>query len=153
MIRHLSGAEPKKLWAIGGCFEYPQFATWDDGDNVSCLMQCENDVMAFIFANRTAAHGSAVETEIVGTHGTLRIGTTPSSSLVEVLSTNGVCHECFQDFVSRWHDAYITEMEVFCDYVAKGQAAEPNVYDGTKATRVAYACKESFLKNELLTLD
>ena len=117
LIRWLTGSEPKKIWAIGGCFEFP------------------------------------VETEIVGTHGTLRIGATPSSSLVEVLSTNGVCHECFQDFVSRWHDAYVTEMEVFCDYVAKGQAAEPNVYDGTKATRVAYACKESFLKNELLTLD
>ena len=82
-----------------------------------------------------------------------RIGATPSSSLVEALSEHGVCHECYQDFVSRWHDAYITEMEVFCDYVAKGEAAEPNVYDGTKATRVAYACKESFLKNELLTLD
>ena len=134
LIRWLTGSEPKKIWAIGGCFEFPQFKDWDDGDNVS-------------------AHGSAVETEIVGTHGTLRIGTTPSSSLVEVLSTNGVCHECYQDFISRWHDAYITEMEVFCDYVAKGQAAEPNVYDGTKATRVAYACKESFLKNEMLTLD
>ena len=153
LIRWLTGSEPKKIWAIGGCFEYPQFKDWDDGDNVSCLMQCENDVMAFMFANRTAAHGSAVETEIVGTHGTLRIGATPSSSLVEVLSDHGVCHECYQDFVSRWHDAYITEMEVFCDYVAQGKAAEPNVYDGTKATRVAYACKESFLKNELLTLN
>ena len=153
LIRWLTGSEPKKIWAIGGCFEFPQFKDWDDGDNVSCLMQCENDAMAFMFAGRTAAHGAAVETEIVGTHGTLRIGATPASSLVEVLSENGVCSECYQDFVSRWHDAYITEMEVFCDYVAKGKAAEPNVYDGTAATRIAYCCKESFLKNELLTLD
>ena len=35
LIRWLTGSEPKKIWAIGGCFEYPQFKDWDDGDNVS----------------------------------------------------------------------------------------------------------------------
>ena len=40
LIRWLTGSEPKKIWAIGGCFEFPQFKDWDDGDNVSCLMQC-----------------------------------------------------------------------------------------------------------------
>ena len=60
LIRWLTGSEPKKIWAIGGCFEFPQFKDWDDGDNVSCLMQCENDAMAFMFAGRTAAHGPRV---------------------------------------------------------------------------------------------
>lgn len=152
LIRWLTGSEPKKLWAIGGCFEFKQYKDWDDGDNVSCLMQCENDAMAFFFAGRAAAHGSHVETEIVGTRGTLRIAGVPSSSMVEVMSEHGVCHECYQDFVTRWHDAYITEMEEFCDCVANGRQGSPNVYDGTASTNIAFRCKESFLKNELLTL-
>ena len=152
LIRWLTGSEPKKLWAIGGCFEFKQYKDWDDGDNVSCLMQCENDAMAFFFAGRAAAHGSHVETEIVGTRGTLRIAGVPASSMVEVMSEHGVCRECYQDFVTRWHDAYITEMEEFCDCVANNRQGSPNVYDGTASTNIAFRCKESFLKNELLTL-
>lgn len=152
LIRWLTGSEPKKLWAIGGCFEFPQYAEWEDGDNVSCLLQCENDAMAFMFAGRTAAHGSAVETEIVGTHGTLRIAATPSDSLVEVMSEHGVVRECYQDFVTRWHGAYINIIEAFCDCVANNRKATPNVFDGTMSTRIAYRCKESFLKNECLDI-
>lgn len=150
LIRWLTGSEPKKLWAIGGCFEFPQYADWEDGDNVSCMLQCENDAMAFFFAGRTAAHGSAVETEIVGTKGTIRIAAIPTDSLIEVMSENGVCRECYQDFVTRWHGAYINIIEEFCDCVDKKRQATPNVYDGTKSTAIAYRCKESFLKNELL---
>ena len=153
LIRWLTGSEPKKLWAIGGCYEFKQYKDWDDGDNVSGLMQMENETMAFFFAGRAAAHGSAVETEIIGTRGTLRIASVPTDSLVEVMSEHGVCRECYQDFISRWHDAYVTEMEEFCDCVATGRKATPGVIDGTQSTKIAFRCKESFLKNELLTLD
>ena len=153
LIRWLTGSDVSKLWAIGGCYEFPQYKEWDDGDNVACLMQMKNDIMAFFYAGRTAAHGSAVETEIVGTKGMLRIGSEPTDSLVQVFSEHGVCRECYQDFITRWQDAYLKEMEVFCQYVAEGKKAEPNVYDGTQATKIAFACKESFLKNELLSLD
>lgn len=152
LVRWLTGSEPKKLWAIGGCFEFKQYKDWDDGDNVSCLMQCENDAMAFLFAGRAAAHGAHVETEIIGTRGTLRIAGVPADSLVEIMSEHGVCRECYQDFISRWHDAYVTEMEEFCDCVAKGRPGSPNVYDGTKSTAIAFKCKESFLSGEMLTL-
>lgn len=153
LIRWLTGSEPKNLWAIGGCYEFKQYKDWDDGDNVSCLMQCENDAMAFFYAGRAAAHGSHVETEIVGTRGTLRISAIPTDSMVEVMSEHGVCRECYQDFVTRWHDAYITEIEEFCDCVATGRKANPGVIDGTQSTKIAFRCKESFLTNKLLPLE
>lgn len=152
LIRWLTNSEPKNLWAIGGCYEFKQYKDWDDGDNVSCLIQCENDMMAFFFAGRAAAHGSAVETEIVGTRGTLRISAVPTDSLLEVMSEHGVCRECYQDFVTRWHGAYIAIMEQFCDHVMNGTKAKPDVYDGTASTNIAFKCKESFLKNERITL-
>ena len=152
LIRWLTGSEPEKLWAVGGCYEFPQYADWDDGDNVGCLMQMKNKIMAFFFAGRTAAHGSAVETEVLGTKGMLRIGATPTNSLVEVFSENGVCRECYQDFVSRWHEAYIRELSVYCEAVANKVQPTPNVYDGTASTDIAFKCKESFIKDELLSL-
>ena len=44
-------------------------------------------------------------------------------------------------------------MEEFCDCVATGRKATPGVIDGTQSTKIAFRCKESFLKNELLTLE
>mgnify|MGYP000892507340 CR=1 FL=1 len=153
LIRWLTGSEVKELWATGGCYEFKQYKDWDDGDNVSGLMKMENDAMAFFFAGRAAAHGSHVETEIVGTRGTLRISSVPTDSLVEVMSQHGVCRECYQDFITRWHDAYITEIEEFCDCVATGRKATPGVIDGTQSTKIAFRCKESFLTDKKLTLE
>ncbi|MDX9801297.1 MAG: Gfo/Idh/MocA family oxidoreductase, partial [Spirochaetia bacterium] len=73
LARWFIGEEPETVYAIGGCYAYPEFAKSNDGDNVSCLMKFKNDSMAFLFAGRTAPHGYNVETEIIGTKGTLRI--------------------------------------------------------------------------------
>lgn len=153
LIRWLTGSEPKDLWAIGGCYEFKQYKDWDDGDNVSCLMQCENDAMAFFYAGRAAAHGSHVETEIIGTRGMLRISGVPTDSLMQIYSEHGVCQECYQDFLTRWHQAYINIIEHFADCVLKGETATPGVVDGTKSTKIAALCKQSFLQNEKLTVN
>lgn len=147
------GQKPKELWAIGGCFAYPQYKEWNDGDNVSCLIQYEDETMAFLFAGRAAAHGCNVETEIIGTKGTLRIGSVGTDSMLEVLSENGVCRECYPDFIYRWHDAYIAEMEEFVDCIKDGSKPSVTVYDGTLASEMAYRCKESFETGKKLSFD
>lgn len=138
------GQKPKELWAVGGCFAYPQYREWNDGDNVSCLIQYEDETMAFLFAGRAAAHGCNVETEIIGTKGTHRIGSVGTDSMLEVLNENGVCRECHPDFMYRWHDAYIAEMEEFVSCIREGRKPGVTVYDGTLASETAYRCKESF---------
>lgn len=144
------GANPKNLWAVGGCFAYPQYREWNDGDNVGCLIQFEDETMAFLYAGRAAAHGCNVETEIVGTKGTLRIGSTGSDDMLEELSEHGVCRSCCPDFMSRWHNAYIAEMTEFVSCVREGRKPGVTVYDGTAATETAFRCKESFETGKML---
>ena len=43
------------------------------------------------------------------------------------MSKHGACRECYQDFIPRWHDAYIT--------------------------KIAFRCKESLLTDTKLTLE
>lgn len=145
------GQKPKNLWAIGGCFEYPQYREWNDGDNVSCLIQYEDETMAFLFAGRAAAHGTNVETEIVGTKGTLRIGSVGTDSMLEVLSEHGVCRECYPDFMYRWHEAYIAEMEEFANCIKENRHPAVTVFDGTIASETAYRCKKSFETGKMLS--
>ena len=146
------GAEAKNLWGIGGCFEFEEYRDWNDGDNVSALVQFEDESMGFMFAGRAAAHGCNIETEIIGTRGTLRIGAVGTDSMLEVLSENGVCRECHPDWRSRWHDAYIEEIADFVRCIRTGDKPRASVYDGTKSLEIAYRCKESFETGKMLAM-
>lgn len=151
LVRWFTGSEPKQVWGIGGCFEFEQYRDWNDGDNVAVMMQCEDEAMAFMFAGRAAAHGSHVETEIIGTRGTLRIASVPAKNMLEIMDSHGVRRECHQDFLTRWHDAYVNELVEFCACIIEGRKPEVTVQDGTAVTRIAYRCKESFETRNMLT--
>lgn len=150
LVRWFTQSEPKNVWGIGGCFEFEQYREWNDGDNVSVMMQCEDEAMAFMFAGRAAAHGSNVETEIIGTRGTLRIASVPAKNLLEIMDSHGVRRECYMDFLTRWHEAYINEIVEFCNCILENRKPEVTVYDGTAVSRIAYRCKESFETGKML---
>ncbi|WP_087066379.1 Gfo/Idh/MocA family oxidoreductase [Intestinibacillus massiliensis] len=152
LVRWFTGSEPKNVWGIGGVFEFELYRELNDGDNVACMMQCENEAMAFMFAGRASAHGCNVETEIVGTRGTLRIASVGTDSMLEVMSKHGVCRECYPDFLARWHEAYTNEMIEFVSCIREGRKPEVTVYDGTAVSEIAYRCKESFECGEMLPL-
>ena len=152
LVRWFTGSEPKNVWSIGGVYEFDLYRELNDGDNVSCMMQCENDAMAFMFAGRAAAQGSNVETEIVGTLGTLRIGSVASDSLLEVMNEHGVCRELYPDFPERWHEAYTYELTEFVKCIREDRMPEVTVYDGTAASKIAYRCKESFETGAMLAI-
>jgi myo-inositol 2-dehydrogenase/D-chiro-inositol 1-dehydrogenase len=153
LARWLLDAEPKQGWAIGGCYAHPEFGQYKDGDNVSALMKFDNDAMAFLFAGRTAPHGYNVETEVIGTEGILRIANVPQKNLVEILDTTGVRKECSQNFLERFEQAYVDELQEFVNCIVEGRKPNVSVYDGTKVTEVAYALKESFETGKLVDIE
>jgi myo-inositol 2-dehydrogenase/D-chiro-inositol 1-dehydrogenase len=150
LARWFTGSEPESVYAIGGCYAHPEFGRYQDGDNVSCLMKFKNGAMVFLFAGRTAPHGYNVETEIIGTKGTLRIASVPQKNLVEVLDGHGVRKECSENFLERFGAAYVNEVQEFVDCVITGRKPEVTVYDGTRVSEIAYICKSAFEKGELL---
>ena len=152
LSRWFLGAEPKTAYAVGGCFAYDAFATYQDGDNVGALLQFENEAMAFLFAGRTAPHGYNVETEIVGTKKTLRIGSVPQQNFVEILDHHGARKLCSQDFIERFSNAYIAELREFADCMREGRKPGITIADGIEATRIALACTTSFQNNRLINL-
>ena len=149
LARWYLGAEPEEVYAIGGCYAHPEFAQYKDGDNVSALMKFKNGAMAFLFAGRTAPHGYNVETEIIGTKGILRIGSVPQKNMVEILDNSGVRKECSQDFLERFEESYLNEVNEFINCIIEKRKPGVTVYDGTKTTEIAYKCKEAFESGEL----
>lgn len=56
---------------------------------------------------RTAAHGYHVETEIVGTEGSIRISPVPEKNLAIVYGDSGVLTECVGSFPERFAESYV----------------------------------------------
>ncbi|MBN2628329.1 MAG: inositol 2-dehydrogenase [Spirochaetales bacterium] len=150
LARWFLNSEPVSVTALGGCYAHPEFGQYKDGDNVSCLMQFENDAMVFLFAGRTAPHGYNVETEIIGTKGILRIASVPQKNLVEILDNGGVRRECSENFLERFETSYINEIQEFVYCIIEGRKPGVTVYDGTRVSEIAYKCKESFELNKQL---
>ena len=147
LARWFIGTEPENLFAVGGCFSYPEFAQYNDGDNVAALMQFENRAMAFFLAGRTAPHGYNVETEIIGTKATLRIGAIPQANHVEILDAHGVRRLCTHHFIERFGEAYKAELIEFISCIREARQPEVTVHDGLAATRIALDATGSFHAN------
>jgi myo-inositol 2-dehydrogenase/D-chiro-inositol 1-dehydrogenase len=152
LARWMLGGEATTLFAAGGCYAHPEFAASGDGDNLAAFVRFDTGAMAFFLAGRTAAHGYDVETEIIGTKGTLRIASVPQKDLVEILDGRGVVRECSQSFLERFEAAYLAECQEFVDCIRQGRRPQVTVQDGTRATEVAFAATRSFRKDELVRL-
>lgn len=150
LIRWFTGSDVKNVWAIGGVFEFDLYKELNDADNAAATIQMENGAMGFMFTNRTHGAGCNVETEIIGTHGTLRIANVGAKNLLQIVDGAGAREEYYPDFLSRWHQAYINEIQEFVACINEGRKAGITVYDGTKASQAAYRCKESFETGEML---
>ncbi|MCG8485211.1 MAG: inositol 2-dehydrogenase [Clostridia bacterium] len=145
--------EVDQIYAIGGSYAHKEFEAYGDGDNVCALMKFKNNSMAMFHSGRNAAHGYHVETEIVGTKGTLRIAAEPKKNLCTIFDDTGVVNECSQNFQERFAEAYRLEMQEFIDCIVEGRKPEISVYDGTKNTEVAFAATKAFRENKLIQLD
>ncbi|MDF2524089.1 MAG: oxidoreductase, Gfo/Idh/MocA family [Clostridiales bacterium] len=145
-------SEAESVYAIGGCYSYPEFGRYHDADNGAAMVKFKNNSMALFYAGRTCHHGYHIETEIIGTEGSLRIGTTPVKNLVTIFNDSGAVNECVSGFLERFETAYLNELKEFVNCIIENRRPEVTVYDGVKATELAYAATESFKKNQLIFL-
>lgn len=153
LIRWFTGSDVKNVWAIGGVFEFDLYKELNDADNAAATIQMENGAMGFMFTNRTHAAGCNVETEIIGTHGTLRIANVGAKDLLNIVDEHGSREEYYPDFMSRWHEAFVAEMVAFTGHVRDNtKPADLTVYDGTAVSEAAYRCKESFETGKMLPI-
>ena len=153
LIRWFTGSNIKKVWGIGGVFEFDLYRELNDADNAAATVQCENGAMGFMFTNRTHGAGCNVETEIIGTHGTLRIANVGRKNMLQIVDGSGAREEYYPDFLSRWHQAYVNEIKEFVACINEGRKPGVTVYDGTKVSQAADRCNESFETGQLLEVE
>lgn len=150
LMRWFLTSEPVSVTASGGSYLYDVYEKLHDGDNVAAFFQMQNKSMAFLYAGRTAAHGYQVETELICTNGSLRIGGLPNGDLVEVFDSNGRNQIYAQDFEERFQPAFLRELDYFVQTVKEQKVNESNLNDAIRASEIALMATRSFREKKMI---
>lgn len=150
LARWFLGCEAKKVFASGGAYAYPIFDKTNDIDNGYALIEFENKSAAFVYPGRTAAHGSHVESEIIGTKGSIRIGDDPAIDKLKHYTSDGITKKVYTHYLERWDQAYINEVQAFIDVVlGKTDVKGPDALDGTLAVMMGLTVQKAYVSGEL----
>lgn len=143
LMRWFLKQEPEEVYALGCTFKHREFTPNDD-ETAAALYKFQNGAIGMVHVGRTAPHGYHVETEIIGTEGSIRISAVPQKNLAQVFTSRGASVECVGSFPERFGQAYLLEMEYFIDCVLNGKKPSVTVYDGTLSTKAAYSATEAW---------
>lgn len=152
LMRWFLGCEATEVYAMGATFKHPEFKEAGDDETGVAVYKFENGAMGMVHVGRTAPYGYHVETEVVGTEGTIRISAVPEKNQAMVYNVNGACTECVGSFPERFAESYLTEMEEFVNCALEGKQPGTTVYDGTKSTVIGYATTEAWKTGKIVKI-
>ncbi len=152
LMRWFLGSEVTEVHAMGCTFKHPEFKAAGDDETAVAMFRFENGAMGMTHVGRTSPHGYHVETEIVGTEGSIRISAVPEKNRAMIFNGSGACTECVASFPERFAEAYLAEMEEFVNCALEGRQPGTTVQDGTKSTRVGYATTEAWKTGTIVRL-
>jgi predicted dehydrogenase len=92
-----------------------------------------------------AMYGYDVRTEIVGSRGSIFVGSLHQTP-VTFLSTHGGIQILADHFLSRFADAYLAEVRDFVQTILAGKTPKVTGQDGVKALEIAVAAEKSHLQ-------
>lgn len=139
--------EPIESYAIGDAYVSKELVNYNDYDNGFALTKFDNGTTAFIQVGRTATC-SHVESEIVGTKGTLRINSVPRKNYLSQLTEDGYIEACQESFLTRWKDAFEAEINDFIDCILTSRKPESTVHDATLSLKYAIQLHQAYMEGK-----
>jgi scyllo-inositol 2-dehydrogenase (NAD+) len=92
-------------------------------------------------------YGYDVRTEVVGSKGSILIGSVEQNS-VTFLTSAGGNRTLADHFLSRFEDAYVIEMQDFVQSMLRDRAPRISGEDGLRAVEIAVAAQNSYLQSK-----
>ncbi|MBD3308328.1 inositol 2-dehydrogenase [candidate division KSB3 bacterium] len=151
--RWFVGAEAKSVYGLGDAYVYEGLKAVDDIDNCVVLVEFKNGVMGQIETSRNCTYGYHVETEIYGSEGCIRIGTTPYKDRVTYMNANGVTVKCADWFFEYWEPTFLAEMQDFVDCILEDRQPLVGLEDGYRAVEWAYAATDAVKHRKIVYMD
>lgn len=144
LARWFLEGDPVESFATGGAYVCEGLAEYDDYDNGFSLTRFDNGTTAYIQVGRTATC-SHVESEIVGTKGTIRVNSVPRKNYLSSFTDAGYVEECQESFLARWGEAFEAEIDDFVDCVRTGRKPGITAHDGTMSVKYGIKLHEAYM--------
>jgi myo-inositol 2-dehydrogenase/D-chiro-inositol 1-dehydrogenase len=148
-IRWVSGREVVSAYAVGANRGEDFFKAAGDVDTASAMLTLDDATIALVSCTRYNAAGYDVRLEVLGQNGSMCAGLDDRMPIRP--ADPGATFPpgpAYQQFMERFHDAYVAELAAFLDVVA-GHAPSPcTPQDALEAFYVAEACELSRRRGE-----
>ncbi|MFQ5398518.1 MAG: inositol 2-dehydrogenase [Anaerolineae bacterium] len=142
LARWLMGSEVERVYSEGGCLIFPELADVGDIDNAVVNLKFTNGAVGNVDVSRNAIYGYDIRTEIIGSKGSLMIGSLQQTAVL-ILTKNSVSHDTVPGFMERFADAYAAEIRDFVEAIETGCNVAVSGEDGRAATAIAVAATRS----------
>jgi inositol 2-dehydrogenase len=130
----------------------PEVAQFGDLVAGVVSLKYERGAIGSVESYAQAAYGYDVRTEIVGSKGSIFVGSmlqTPAT----ILTSQGSNQPLADHFLTRFADAYLAEVRDFVRRTAGGQPPRVTGEDGLRALKIAIAAERSHLQSGTLRVD
>jgi predicted dehydrogenase len=147
LARWLMNDEVVEVHAYGTVTIRPEVARY--GDVVASLVNLKfaHGAIGNIESYTQATYGYDVRTEVVGSLGSVFIGTLDQTPVV-FLHAGGRLQPIADHFLTRFADAYLAEITDFVDAMLTGREPRVTAEDGYKALEIAAAAELSLMKGK-----
>jgi inositol 2-dehydrogenase len=145
IARWLMG-DVSQAYATGGVLAYPEINEVGDIDNAVINLTFENGSLGVIDLTRNGVYGYDIRTEVLGTHGTVKVGYLRETPIV-VMTKDGVTHDTVPWFMERFGAAYVAQLQNFIEHLQKQKEPSIKCADGVAALQVAIAATRAFKEN------
>jgi scyllo-inositol 2-dehydrogenase (NAD+) len=154
IARYLMGQEIATITSTGNILMNSNkfMEKYNDVDQAMTYFTFDSGAAGDIETMRIAPYAYDIRGEVVGTEGSIQIGSMRYND-VKVLTSKGSIHDLIPDFPTRFNDAYLLEMVHFIDSLRKGIKPNCTEIDGKAALEISVAATKSFVSGETVQLN
>lgn len=153
MARYMMGSNISEIYAKGGTLIDPTLKEIGDVDTIALVLQFENGSYGLIDNSRQAVYGYDNRVEVFGSKGMLKAENVSNSTVELYTEKNEEKKNPLPIFTSRYHEAYVNEVEEFIKAVREDKDVVANGIDAVMAQRAAIAVDRSIQEGKPIKVD
>ncbi len=151
IARYLMNSEITSVTGHGRILLHPFMEEFDEVDQALTYMEFESGAAGDVEASRNSPYGHDIRAEIIGTEGTILVGTLRNQN-VTILNSKGSNYEIIPNFQTRFHEAYCLELQHFVDCIRNNERPIVTEVDATINLEIALAATESYRSGKTVEL-
>lgn len=152
IARYLLNAEVTSVSSHGDILFHSFMKPYHDVDQAISYLTFDSGAAADIEASRNAFYGYDIRGEIIGSEGSILIGSLRYHD-IQILTKRGNTHDIVPAFPERFKDAYLNEMDHFIGCLRNNKKPSVSEIDGKIALEIALSAKKSFETEKKISLN